>query len=55
MLAIKTLPETASNTSLQPSPVLNGFTATLLGYEQYFFEIEAQVNRALAIQNGARQ
>lgn len=63
MLANKTLPEAApqatpeieSRSASDGQRMLCGFTAVLLGKDTYFQEIEAQVDLALARQNGPRQ
>jgi hypothetical protein len=63
MLANANLPESNPQTSqkidvrsaVPYARLLSGFTATLLGYDAYFLQIEAQVDLALSRQNGARQ
>lgn len=63
MLANETLPETVpqatpeieSRSASDAQRMVCGFTLVLLGNETYFQEIEAQVDLALARQNGRRQ
>jgi hypothetical protein len=58
MLANVTLPESVPQTSPKIKSaherMLDGFTLVLRGSDSYFREIDAQVDRALARQNGAR-
>lgn len=58
MKAPSILPETVSEATPKIKSehvrMLDGFTSVLLGSDAYFAEIDAQVERALAKQNGAR-
>lgn len=58
MKAPNILPETISEATPKIKSsherMLDGFTLALLGDESYFREIDAQVERALAMQKGPR-